>query len=82
VENIINLYLFFIELDIYINQKRKDLYLMEMKILSLSLKAKSIKYNHIIEILDVYVNNNRNDLDKFKGTKGPSNLYDDNQYNY
>ena len=38
-------------------------------ILKISLKAKSInenKYNHIIKLLDAYVNNNQNDLDNLK----------------
>ena len=51
-------------------------------ILKISLKAKSInenKYNHIIKFLDAYVNNNQNDLDKFKERNGPSNIYDDKQ---
>jgi hypothetical protein len=51
-------------------------------ILKISLKAKSInenKYNHDFKILDVYVNNNQNDLDKFKERNGPSNIYDDKQ---
>ncbi len=46
------------------------------------MKANSInekKYNHIIKFLDhAYVNNNQNDLDKFKEKNGPSNIYDDN----
>jgi hypothetical protein len=51
-------------------------------ILKISLKAKSInenKYNNIIELSDAYVNNNQNDLDKFKERNGPSNIYDDKQ---
>ncbi len=43
-------------------------------------KSKSInenKYNYIIKYLDEYVNNNQNDLDKFKERIGPSNIYDD-----
>ncbi len=46
------------------------------------MKAKSInenKYNHIIYFLDAYVNNNQNDLDKFKEWNGPATNYDDKQ---
>ncbi len=44
------------------------------------MKAKSInenKYSQIIEFLGAYVNNNQNDLDKFKERNCPSNIYDD-----
>jgi hypothetical protein len=43
-------------------------------------KSKSInenKYNRIINVLDAYVNNTQNDLDKFKERNRPSNIYDD-----
>ncbi len=39
---------------------------------NISLKAKSYnykKYANIVEFLDAYVNNNKNDIDKFKKKK-------------
>ena len=51
-------------------------------ILKISLKAKSInenKYDHSIKFLDAYVNNNQNDLNKFKEKNGLSDIYDDKQ---
>jgi hypothetical protein len=33
----------------------------------------------LLKILHVYVNNNQNDLDKFKERNRPSNIYDDKQ---
>jgi len=63
------------------NPKKLIKYFVQ-NILKISLKAKSInenKYSHIIKFLDAYVNNNQNDLDKFKERNGPSNIYDDKQ---
>jgi hypothetical protein len=50
--------------------------------LKILLKAKSIKehkYGHIIKFLNAYVNNNQDDLDKFKEKNGPSNVYGSKQ---
>jgi hypothetical protein len=63
------------------NPKKLTKYCVQT-ILKISLKAKSInenKYNHINNFLDAYINNNRNDLDKFKERNGSSNIYDDKQ---
>ena len=38
-----------------------------------------IKYANIIEFLDAYVNNIRNDYERFKERNGPTNIYDDKQ---
>jgi hypothetical protein len=34
------------------------------------------KYSQIIKFLDAYINDNQNDLDKFKDKNGLSNIYD------
>ncbi len=47
------------------------------------IKAKSIysiKYSNIIELLDAYVKNIQEDLDKLKERNGPSDIYDDTQF--
>ena len=53
-----------------------------MQWIQVSLKAKSLnenKYNHIIKFLEAYINNNQNDLDKFKLKNGAIETYNEKQ---